>query len=194
MKIINYILKWMGISRIIFTIVTQISSLINKIKILTQDLILLNENINDIREKSTHQLQFPTVSQIEWRYIDYTFPNLISKTELIRKFTIKLNNYTGLTTDFRYKNQSNHRLYIKFYSNKHGDLTSWLNGCEAISPLGIIDKDDTSCLLIKDSLTEKRVCCLNKILEPDTKVFIRFGIKTENINDIVPGTIEILFH
>lgn len=142
-------------------------------------------------EQSIH---FPKIENIDYKYHTFKFIRLFDDEYQVEKMTIKFNGFEGLTTDFRFKYQSNHKVYVKYHdSTKNVDLTSWLNACEACSPLGIIDKDDIGCLNIKESTTEFRTCYIRRRVKPSVNIYIRFGIPIELIDNIKIGDIKVGF-
>jgi hypothetical protein len=148
--------------------------------------------INLCGPSEVRSVHFPKVDDIEWIYHTYKFTNLFLDEMFLDKITISLESFSKLYTDFRYKNQANHKLYLKFYDSiKRSDITSWLNACEACSPLGIINKDDIGCINLKESTTNTRICYVKHNITPETNVYIRLGIPVEFKDTITIGTINV---
>jgi hypothetical protein len=138
-------------------------------------------------------VHFPDIKDIEYNFHTFKFTGIFKDEYQVEKMSIHLINFTGLITDFRFKDQSNHKIYIKFYNSfTKLDLTCWLNACESCGPLGIIDKDDVACLNIKESTTYKRICFINRRVKPAIDIYIRIGIPIDN-RDINIGNIELEF-
>lgn len=137
-------------------------------------------------------IHFPKIEDIEWIYHTYKFSNFFESELFLEKLVINLEEFSGLTTDFRFKDQANHKIYLKLYdSTKKSDITSWLNACEACSPLGIIDKDNIGCINLKESTTESRFCYIKHNVSINTVIYIRIGIPVELKETITIGKINV---
>lgn len=182
---ISFLQDWLGITDLI----KQNKLLNQKIVLLTQDIILLNNN----QRKMTHiePYNFPDIDDLKTKVQNYVFENVFQKSseDTIKTINVTLKNFIGITTDFRFKNQSNHQLHMKLHSGISGDITKWLNLCEPISPLGIVMKDNTPCLNIKYSTTELRVCNINCKVPKDCIVYLQ--MKIPNLDQYVFGEISI---
>lgn len=151
------------------------------------------EYVLDLNQ-SQKSIHFPDIKDIDYEYHTFKFSKLFDDEYMIEQIIIKLVDFNGLTTDFRFKDQSNHKIYVKFYdTSKKINITPWLNACEVCGPLGIIDKDDTPCLKLKGSTTYKRTCFIKQRVKPSVNIYIRIGVPIELKNIIHVGNVEIGF-
>jgi hypothetical protein len=170
MSIKSMLYRWLNIHDIVIYM-NELLSRINLIDIQIRELQNTPQNLPLLNNN------FPTIVDIEYYYTNYKFTNVISKTN--SKIQIILNTMDELKSDFRFKYQSNHKLYIKVQCDSQPEYTtSWLDACEGILPIGLLNNNGAPCLDIRESSTYTRVCHIHTDTPSDAIVWVRLGIQT----------------
>lgn len=156
------------------------------INYLSQRVHALNKPIIEAQSISIH---YPTLDQLIYEYKLFECTKFIKTSDQTLLLDIKGN---GLLTDFRYVDQSNHKLYMKIVSKNAESV--WYNCCETIQAIGLIEKDGCYCIRYdknNKSNSYKRLCYIpSSKINGDCTIFLRFGKKKEQ--DIVCDDINVL--
>ncbi len=156
----TWIINWLGIHEIITKLFHE---LVKKIEF----------DIPTTKSNSRPNLQYPDISELDYVYHTFKFTSVFKSPN--SSLIIKLDNFQGLYTDFRFKNQANHRLAVWASGN------SWLDACNVLGPLGLTAslENGISCLDIYKSTKESRHCILRPIIDMTRPVYVRIGIPLE---------------
>lgn len=179
----QWVMNYLGIQNII----NYMANLMNKYNELNTKLIELYRNIQNIKcnDKSP---QFPETEDIEWEYKTFKFTNIIFGS--VSSLILDLEDFEGLKVDFRFKNQSNHRIYIKVVGMFGEEWsTAWMDAGNALSPIGIISTNGIPCLDIQKSSTNKRYIHILPDTPSDAVIYIHIGIPIGS--NIKMGTVRI---
>lgn len=146
---------------------------------LSQRVHALNKPIVEAHSINIH---YPPVDQLVYEYKVFEQKIMIKPSDQTLLLNIKGH---GLDTDYRYIDQSNHKLYMKILSKDNESV--WYNCCEKIQAIGLVARD--GCFCIHDdkkhkSTTYQRICYIpSSEINGECTIFLRFGKrKDQNIN------------
>lgn len=179
----DWCIKYLGISNMII----YLSDLMNKYNEVSVKISELYKTIQTIKNIEGTP-QYPDIETIEWEYKTFKFNNVIIGTT--SSLVLNLNDFEGLKVDFRFKNQSNHRVYVKIVGMFGEDwTTTWLDAGNALLPIGIINTNGIPCLDIQKSTTKTRYIHIYPDTPSEAIIYVHIGVPIGS--NIKLGTIDI---
>lgn len=181
-KIKEYVLEWLYDqldleSKILDKYGEVLSQQRQHITYLSQRVHALNKPILEVQSRNIH---YPTLDELIYEYKLFKCKKIIKTTD--QTLLLEIKGY-GLETDYRYVNQTNHKLYMKIVSNDNKKESVWYNCCETIQAIGLVEKDGCYCIRHdkkNKSTPYQRICYIpSSEIYGECTIFLRFGKKIE---------------